>query len=177
LLFTVHVKIIMLIGTWRTTRENSATTRVVWDALGWLIRKASGGLPYPKGSRAVGEWSVYGGPWVDFATMVVRWGIPALELPINCSGFSEASGTLERPRSVTLPHLLCRGVWEWPSLGRWVTWLVGKDAQSLQSVKLVYQSCSRSWAARTLTWLIYGTKFNISYASHWGCCYYFCSTT
>jgi hypothetical protein len=31
LLFTVHVKIIMLIGTWRTTRENSATTRVVWD--------------------------------------------------------------------------------------------------------------------------------------------------
>jgi hypothetical protein len=34
LLFTVHDKIIMLIGTWRTTRENSATTRVVWDALG-----------------------------------------------------------------------------------------------------------------------------------------------
>jgi hypothetical protein len=34
LLFTVHGKIIMLIGTWRTTRENSATTRVVWDALG-----------------------------------------------------------------------------------------------------------------------------------------------
>jgi hypothetical protein len=28
LLFTVHDKIIMLIGTWRTTRENSATTRV-----------------------------------------------------------------------------------------------------------------------------------------------------
>jgi predicted ferric reductase len=25
LLFTVHYKIIMLIGTWRTTRENSAT--------------------------------------------------------------------------------------------------------------------------------------------------------
>jgi hypothetical protein len=34
LLFTIHGKIIMLIGTWRTTRENSATTRVVWDALG-----------------------------------------------------------------------------------------------------------------------------------------------
>jgi YD repeat-containing protein len=32
----------MLIGTWRITRENSATTRVVWDALGRLIRKASG---------------------------------------------------------------------------------------------------------------------------------------
>ena len=34
LLFIVHDKIIMLIGTWRTTRENSATTRVVWDTLG-----------------------------------------------------------------------------------------------------------------------------------------------
>jgi predicted ferric reductase len=34
LLFTVHDKIIMLIGTWITTQENSATTRVVWDALG-----------------------------------------------------------------------------------------------------------------------------------------------
>jgi hypothetical protein len=42
LLFTVHDKILLLIGTWRTTWENSATTRVVWDALGWLIRKASG---------------------------------------------------------------------------------------------------------------------------------------
>jgi hypothetical protein len=58
ILFTVHDKIIMLIGTWRTTRENSATTRVVWDALGWLIRKASGWLPYPKGAMAVGEWFV-----------------------------------------------------------------------------------------------------------------------
>jgi hypothetical protein len=34
LLFTVHDKIIMLMGTQRTTQENSATTRVVWDALG-----------------------------------------------------------------------------------------------------------------------------------------------
>jgi hypothetical protein len=33
-LIIVHDKIIVLIGTWRTTRENSATTRVVWDALG-----------------------------------------------------------------------------------------------------------------------------------------------
>jgi hypothetical protein len=24
-----------------TTRKNSATTRVEWDALGWIIRKAS----------------------------------------------------------------------------------------------------------------------------------------
>ena len=48
----------MLIGTWRTTQENSATTRVVRNALGRLIRKTSGGLPYPKWARAVGEWSV-----------------------------------------------------------------------------------------------------------------------
>jgi predicted ferric reductase len=34
LLFIVHYKIIMLIGTWRTTRENSDTTRMVWDTLG-----------------------------------------------------------------------------------------------------------------------------------------------
>jgi hypothetical protein len=34
LLFTVHDKIILLIGTWRTTWKNSATTRVVWDAHG-----------------------------------------------------------------------------------------------------------------------------------------------
>jgi hypothetical protein len=33
LLFTIHDKIIKLMGTWRTTQENSATTRVVWDAL------------------------------------------------------------------------------------------------------------------------------------------------
>jgi hypothetical protein len=33
-LIIVHDKIILLIRTWRTTRKNSATTRVVWDALG-----------------------------------------------------------------------------------------------------------------------------------------------
>jgi hypothetical protein len=30
----VHDKLIVLIGTLRTIRENGATTRVVWDALG-----------------------------------------------------------------------------------------------------------------------------------------------
>ena len=59
-----------------------------------LIRKASGRLPYPKGARAVGERSVRGGPREDFAAMAVLQGIPVLDLPINCSGFSEASGTL-----------------------------------------------------------------------------------
>jgi hypothetical protein len=34
LLFNVHDKIIMLIGTWSDHPGKSATTRVVWDALG-----------------------------------------------------------------------------------------------------------------------------------------------
>jgi hypothetical protein len=40
----------MLIGTWRITRENSATTSVEWDALSQVIRKAREILPYPKGA-------------------------------------------------------------------------------------------------------------------------------
>jgi hypothetical protein len=40
-LIIVHDKIILLIGTWSDHPKNSATTRVEWDALGWLIRKAS----------------------------------------------------------------------------------------------------------------------------------------
>jgi hypothetical protein len=38
------------------TRENSATIRVEWDALGQVIRKARERLPYPKG--ASGEASL-----------------------------------------------------------------------------------------------------------------------
>jgi hypothetical protein len=45
---------------------------------------------------------------------------------------------------------------------------VGKDVQPLQSVKLVYQSCSRSRADRTLTWVIYGIELNLSSALHYG---------
>jgi hypothetical protein len=55
-LIIVHDKIILLIGTWRTTRENSATIRVEWDALGQVIRKARERLPYPK--AASGEVSL-----------------------------------------------------------------------------------------------------------------------
>jgi hypothetical protein len=44
-----------------------------------------------KGSRGVVS---VGRSLVDFAAMAVRRGIPALELPINCSGFYKASGTL-----------------------------------------------------------------------------------
>jgi hypothetical protein len=39
----------MLFGTWRTNMKNSSTTRVEWDALGQVIRKARERLPYPKG--------------------------------------------------------------------------------------------------------------------------------
>jgi hypothetical protein len=52
-LFFIHDKIIVLIGTWSLTWDNSATTRVIWDAIDWLIRKASAGLPYPKGTNVV----------------------------------------------------------------------------------------------------------------------------
>jgi hypothetical protein len=43
-------------GTWRTTRENFATTRVEWDAVGQVIRKGRERLPYPEG--ASGEASL-----------------------------------------------------------------------------------------------------------------------
>jgi hypothetical protein len=57
-LVIVHDKIIVLIGTLSLTWDIRATIRVEWDALGLLIRKASGGLPYTKGARVVGELSV-----------------------------------------------------------------------------------------------------------------------
>jgi hypothetical protein len=37
---------------------------------------------------------MHGGFRVDFAAIAVRRGIPAIALPRNCSGLSEASGTL-----------------------------------------------------------------------------------
>jgi hypothetical protein len=43
-----------------------------------------------------------GGFRVDFAAMAVGRGILASALPINYSGFLEASGTLKRPRSGSL---------------------------------------------------------------------------
>ena len=93
ILFMFMSRPLILIGTWRLTWETRATTRVEWDTLGWLIRKASGRLPYLKGARAVGD-CMQRGSRVDFAAMTVRRGILASALPINCSGFSEASGTL-----------------------------------------------------------------------------------
>jgi hypothetical protein len=40
----------MFIRTWRTTQENSAITRVEWDALDQVIRKARERLPYLDGA-------------------------------------------------------------------------------------------------------------------------------
>jgi hypothetical protein len=54
-LIIVHDKLILLIGTWSLTWDIFAITRVEWDAIDWLIRKASGGLPYLEGARAVEE--------------------------------------------------------------------------------------------------------------------------
>jgi hypothetical protein len=58
--------------------ENSATTRVVWDALRWLIRKPSGGLPYPKGARAVGVCWYREILRLILLRWLFRWGIPML---------------------------------------------------------------------------------------------------
>jgi hypothetical protein len=44
---------------------------VEWDALGRLIRKASGGLPYLKRARAIEELPVQGGSRVNHAAMAV----------------------------------------------------------------------------------------------------------
>jgi hypothetical protein len=53
-LIIVHDKIIVLIGTWSLTWDDSATIGVEWDALGHVIRKARERLPYPKGA----SWEV-----------------------------------------------------------------------------------------------------------------------
>jgi hypothetical protein len=49
----------LLIGTWRTTRKNSATTRVEWDARGQVIRKARERLPYPGWGKRGGVAAEY----------------------------------------------------------------------------------------------------------------------
>jgi hypothetical protein len=134
----------MLIGTWRTTRENSATTRVEWDALGQVTRKARERLPYPK--EASREASL-----LEYREV----------LRSNCCDGSSDEGFLcfLRPKTVVgileLAQFL-KGFVVLPCLTslvevcgsdqprvKWVTRLVGKDVQPLQSVKLVYQSCSR----------------------------------
>jgi hypothetical protein len=55
-LIIVHDKTIVLIGTWSLTWDNNAITRVEWDALGQVIRKANERLPYSKGASGEFIW-------------------------------------------------------------------------------------------------------------------------
>jgi hypothetical protein len=79
ILFMIHDKIILLIGIWSLTRENSATTRVECDTLGQLIRKARERLPYTKGAS---EDCVAAEYREVLGLIMVRWlferGIPML---------------------------------------------------------------------------------------------------
>jgi hypothetical protein len=70
-----------------TTRENSVTARVVWDALGWLIRKASGGLPYPKITRAVEELRYREVLRSIMLRWLFGWGIPVSPFLKIVAGF------------------------------------------------------------------------------------------
>jgi hypothetical protein len=70
-----------------------------------------------RGKSSRGVVSV-GRSLVDFAAMAVRRGIPALELPINRSGFLKL---VELCKGLVVLPCLDRGVWVWPSLGRSVT--------------------------------------------------------
>jgi hypothetical protein len=78
----------VLIGTWRTTRENSATTRVEWDTLGQVIRKTRERLPYLKGIsggaslQSIGRFSV-GLPGFSDGTFL------CFLLPESVAGFLE----------------------------------------------------------------------------------------
>jgi hypothetical protein len=71
-LFIIHVKIIMLIGTWRDHSRKQCYHK---------------DLPYPKGARAVGELSVYGGSRVDLAEITFQTGDSYIALLRNRSGF------------------------------------------------------------------------------------------
>jgi hypothetical protein len=60
---------------------------VVWDAFGLLIRKASGGLPYPKEARTVDELRYR----EVLGSIMLRWlfgrGIPILPFSETVAGF------------------------------------------------------------------------------------------
>jgi hypothetical protein len=132
----------VLTGTWRTTRENSATARVEWNVLGQVIRKARERLSYPKGaSREASLQEVLGS---HYLYSFQNEGFLCFLLPESVAGFLElvelCKGLVVLPCLVSSVEM---NVISRP-LGKWVIRLMGKDVQPLQSVKLVYQSCSRS---------------------------------
>jgi hypothetical protein len=128
-LFIAHDKIILLIGTWRTTWENSATIRVVWNALGYIIRKASAGLPYSKGATAVwgatGIGRFSGRSWCDgfldegflYRLLINESVVGFLKLVEFCKG------PVVGPCLISSVEMNGKS---W-SLGKCVIWLVGKD--------------------------------------------------
>jgi hypothetical protein len=84
---------------------------VEWDALGQVIRKARERLPYPKGASGEASLQSIGRFLGRTAAMAFRTRDSYAFFFLNCSGFSQTSGTLERLRSATLPRFLGRGVW------------------------------------------------------------------
>jgi hypothetical protein len=60
---------------------------VVWDALGRLIRKASGGLPYPKGAMTVGSGQYREVLGLILLRWFFRWGVPLLRFLETIAGF------------------------------------------------------------------------------------------
>jgi hypothetical protein len=110
-LIIVHDKIIVLIGTWSLTWDNSATTRVKWDALGQVIRKVRERLSYPNGASGEASLQSIGRYSGRTAAMAVQTRDSYASPSWNRSGYSRTSGSLEKPRSATPPCLLGRGVW------------------------------------------------------------------
>jgi hypothetical protein len=147
-LIIVHDKIIALIWTWSLTWYNSATIRVEWDAFGQVIRKASERLSYSKGASrecVVAEYrEVLGSNCLESFS---NEGFLCFLLPKSVAGFLELTelwkGLVALPCLVSSVEMNGKS----RSLSKWVTRLVGKDAQPLQSVKLVYQPCS--WSRST----------------------------
>jgi hypothetical protein len=127
-LIIIHDKIIMLIRTWSLTWDNSATTSVVWDALGWLIRKASGDLPYPKGAMAVEELWYREVLRSIMPRWLFEWGIPILPFSETVAGFLKlvelCKGLVVIPCLVSSTEMNGQS----RSLGKWVTRLVGKGS-------------------------------------------------
>jgi hypothetical protein len=114
-----------------TTRENSDTTRVEWDDLGQLIRKATEGLPYLKG--ASGQASLHS---ILLAVITVM-GLQTVEQGICFFRPKIVAGLLklvELWKDLVVVHCLVSSVEmnrKSRSLGKWVTHFVGKDVQPL----------------------------------------------
>jgi hypothetical protein len=105
--------------------------------------------------------------------MVVQTRVSYIALLRNCSGVSEASGTLQRPRSATMSRLLGRDEWKVVIPYKMGNTSCGSRVQPLQSVKLVYHLCSPSRATQDsrMINLWNETQFVICIALHCGCYY------